>query len=115
MVELTERLAPAIETNDRCEIAKANYWAASRNLELWDKLVFAMGCAFAVFLLAGIVLVAIGSDTRGAGIVSFVGTVASGVAMTWIVKRRNTARTEKNAAADLVGTYCPAGTVEQLG
>jgi NAD(P)H-hydrate repair Nnr-like enzyme with NAD(P)H-hydrate dehydratase domain len=79
-------------------------------------LVFVMGCAFGLSLVAGIVLVALGSDTRGAGIVAFVGTVASGAAMAWIVRQRNDASIQKEKALKLVDEYCrePERTIERL-
>jgi UDP-N-acetylmuramyl tripeptide synthase len=71
---------------------------------------------FCFFLVAAIVLFAVNGDTRGAGIVAFVGTVASGLATTWIVKQRNDASKEKEKALKLVEQYCsePAKTVTKL-
>jgi len=47
-------LAPALAASDRCEIAKANFSDAERDLELYRRLVFAMACVFCAFLVAAL-------------------------------------------------------------
>ena len=111
-----EALERAIERNDSCGIAKIDFWDAREEFNRYKVLVFIASCVFVAFLIGGIVLVAIGSDTRGEGIVSFVGSAASGVAMSFVIKRRNQASRDKDAAKRLVNTYCdtPQPVLEQL-
>jgi hypothetical protein len=111
-----EALDAALKTGDSCEVAKVDFADARHEFDRYKNLVFVMACVFAAFLVAGIVLVALGSDTRGAGIVSFVGTVASGIAMRWILARRNQASKDKDAAKTLVRNYCeaPDAVIENL-
>jgi hypothetical protein len=109
-------LETAIDSNDSCRIAQVDFWDARREFNRYKSLVFVAACIFVAFLVAGIVLVALGEDTRGEGIVSFVGSVASGVAMAWVVARRNQASKDKDAAKRLVNKYCstPEAVLENL-
>ena len=108
--------SPDVSGKDSCRLAQVGYADARAEQGRWQLLVFALGCAFGLTLIVGIVLVALGSDTRGAGIVAFAGTVISGGAMLWIVKQRNDASTEKAKALELVNKYCnePDRTIAEL-
>ena len=118
VAEALERVAASesVSTRDSCRLAQVSYADARREQTRWQMLVFVMGCAIGISLIAGIVLVALGSDTRGAGIVAFVGTAVSGAAMAWIVKQRNDGSVEKEKALKLVRDYCeePEKTVKAL-
>jgi hypothetical protein len=98
--------SPNVSETDSCRLSQVGYADACAEQKRWQLLVFALGCAFGLTLIAGIALVAIGSDTRGAGIVAFAGTAASGAAIAWMVKQRNDASTEKEKALELVSKYC---------
>lgn len=106
----------SISDHDACRLSLVSYDDARNEQSRWQMLVFVMGCAFALFLLAAIALFAISGDARGGAIVALVGTVASGLATTWIVKQRNDASKEKEKALSLVKEYCeePEKTVTEL-
>ncbi len=105
-----------VSESDACRLSQVSYSDARQEQGRWQILVFVMGCAFALFLIAAIALFSIAGDARGAGIVSLVGTVASGLATTWIVKQRNDASKEKDKALALVEEYCrePKKTINEL-
>lgn len=104
---LTAAVEPtAMVRSDACKVANQNYRDFRHSWERLNNLVYALAFAATLFLIAGIVLVAVGSDTRGAGIVSFVGTVVTGVGARFVVNNRNQAKRELLAAARLVKSYC---------
>jgi hypothetical protein len=105
-----------VSPRDSCRLAQVSYDDARREQGRWQTLVFVMGCAFGLFLVAAIILFSLGSDTRGAGLVAFVGTAASGAAVAWMVKQRNDASKEKEKALRLVNDYCnePERTITEL-
>jgi hypothetical protein len=107
-------LERAVDDNDACEIAKVSFWDARQNAQRYRVLVYIVSCVVAAFLIAGIVLVALGSDTQGAGIVSFVGSVVGGAGMLFVIRRSKEAAKERDAAARLVKKYCSAETLGQL-
>jgi hypothetical protein len=116
-MQRAEALDAAISgDNTSCEVAQVDFWDARREFKRYKDLMFVVAATFVGFLIVGIVLVSIGSDTRGAGIVSFVATVASGGAMSWVRGRRNQASKDKDAAKRLVRKYCstPESVVETL-
>lgn len=105
-----------VSERDSCRLAQVSYADARNEQTRWQMLVFVMGCAFGLCLIAAIVLFAVSSDTRGGEIAALVGTVASGVAAAWIVKQRNDASIEKEKALALVKEYCsdPTKTLSEL-
>ena len=114
-LEAATRAEPIAESS-ACRIAQQSYQDARNDFKRFQNLVYIAACFVLLFLLAGIVLVALGSDTRGAGLVSFVGTVVSGVGMKFVLDRRNEASKEKKDAEALVREYCdqPQGVIERL-
>ena len=96
----------AIERSDACLIANQSYQDSRDDWRRLNNLVYILAVAAVVFLIGGIVLFAVGADTRAAGIVSFVGTVVTGVGARFVLRERNRAAKEKAAAARLVKTYC---------
>ncbi len=109
-----QALGTAIERSDACEIARINWDDKRENDRRYQALIYYTSCAFVVFLLGAIVLTALGGDTRGAGLVSFVGTVASGAGMAFVLKRKKEVAAELKAASKLVKENCSEERVRQL-
>jgi hypothetical protein len=96
----------AITEPAACRIAQESFRDARADLKRFQNLVYITACFAVAFVVAGIVLVALGSDTRGAGIVSFVGTAVTGLGVKFVIDQRNDARKEKRAAEKLVRANC---------
>ena len=91
---------------EACRMAQTSFSDARADFKRFQNLVYLTAFVVVAFLVAGIVLVALGSDTRAAGIVSFVGTVVTGVGMKFVLDQRNDARDEQHAAQKLVRANC---------
>lgn len=96
----------AIERSDACRVANQSYQDFRHSWERLNNLVYALCVAAVVFLIAAIVLAAAGSNTRSAGIVSFVGTVVTSIGARFVLKERNQARKDKLDAAKTVREFC---------
>lgn len=105
-----------ISEGNACRLSQVSYADARIEHKRWQMLAFGMGCAFAVALVAAIVLFVIDEGTRAAALVAGLGTIASGAAWLVIFKQRNDASTEKEKALGLVEKYCnqPKETVRGL-
>jgi uncharacterized membrane protein len=105
-----------ISEGNACRLSQVSYADARTEQKRWQILAFGIGCAFAVALIAAIVLYAVDEGTRAAALVAGLGTVASGAAGVLIFKQRNDASIEKEKALDLVNKYCaqPEKTVKEL-
>ncbi|HEV7770528.1 MAG TPA: hypothetical protein VGO66_07705 [Solirubrobacterales bacterium] len=105
-----------VSERDACRLSQVSYTDARNEQTRWQMLVFVMGCAFGLCLIAAIVLFAISGDARGGKVAALVGAVASGLAMAWIAKQRNDASKEKEKALGLVKKYCsdPTKTLSEL-
>jgi hypothetical protein len=97
----------AMPDSRACEMSRQSFADARAELARYQNLVYLTAVCVVLFLIGGIVLVALGESTRGAGIVSFVGTVVTGLGMRFVLQRQDDARKEKRAAERLVQKNCP--------
>jgi len=104
---LSAAVAPtSMSRSDSCRAANESYRDFQASWKRLNNLVYALALAATVFLIGGIVLAALGSDTRAAGIVSFVGTAVTGLGARFVLRERNQAARDKLGAAKLVREYC---------
>jgi hypothetical protein len=108
----------AVETKDEdckdvaCKVAQVTFWDARAEFQRYKNLIYWVACLIVISLVASVVLFAAGKDTRAAGLVSFLGTVASCGALAWVLARKNHAEKEDTAAAKLVKDYCGTQATE---
>ena len=78
---------------------------------LWSVLVFAFGSAVVLFLIIAILLFIRASWLPG--VISTLGTMSTGVAMTWVMARRREAVTEEEKAWKVVVKHCDPSEAEE--
>src|SRR2546423_10311850 len=84
-----------------CDYARERHHNIARWRNLWSILVFAFGSAVVLFLILAIFLFINKSWIPGA--VSSLGTMANGLAMSWVTARRNDAvKEEQDAYNDVI-------------
>ena len=81
---------------DNCQYARQRHQNLLRWRNLWTILLFVFGAAIVVVLVLTIAFVTDGKYVETAA--STLGTVASGVAIRWVVDRRNDAKLEEEEA-----------------
>ena len=71
---------------------------------LWTILIFLLGSAFTIFLIGAVMLFIRASWIAGA--LATLGTIVNGVAVGWILARRNQAVTEETEAKEELIKHC---------
>jgi hypothetical protein len=79
-----------------CDFAKLHYLNALRWLNLWSVLVYVFGVTVVLFLVAAILLFI--RSTWLPGALTTLGTIVSGVGITWVVNQRAAAVDEEREA-----------------
>ena len=94
-----------------CEFARERYHNIAKWRFLWSVLVFAFGSAIVLFLIIAILLFIRASWLPG--VISTLGTMSTGVAMTWVMARRREAVTEEEKAWKVVEKHCDPSEAEE--
>lgn len=91
-------------SKDSCDLAVARHEQFARWAQLWQILVYALGTALALLLIATVIFGVFSNWTSGA--ITLAGSVASGVGTKWLVAQRNTAVEDERAAYEKVVEVC---------